>query len=147
MSAMAYPIPGVSIVCPTVCSGADQIKHQGTAPLAFVKGMHRWAVDSPHKGSSNAENVSLWWRYHVYEIISANCPGFICNLSISGRNYSWFTQRGDWSSGKGKSMTPILVKDVKEIWICYKNFKSATDIYVMLIMAKDNPVTTVNSLI
>ena len=44
-------------------------------------------------------------------------------------------------------MTPILVQDVKEIWICYKNFKSATDIYVMLIMAKDNPVTTVNSLI
>ena len=33
----------------TVYSGADQRKHQSSASLAFVRGMHRWPVNSPHK--------------------------------------------------------------------------------------------------
>ena len=40
----------VSIVCSTVCSGADQGKYQSSASLALAKGIHRWPVDSPHKG-------------------------------------------------------------------------------------------------
>ena len=32
-----------------VYSGADQRKHQSSASLAFVRGIHRWAVNSPHK--------------------------------------------------------------------------------------------------
>ena len=36
MSAMASQITGVSIVCWTVCSAADQSKHQSSASLAFV---------------------------------------------------------------------------------------------------------------
>ena len=35
---------------PNVCSGADQRKHQSAASLAFVRGIHRWPVDSPQKG-------------------------------------------------------------------------------------------------
>ena len=31
------------------CSGADQRKHQSSASLAFVGGIHRWPVNSPHK--------------------------------------------------------------------------------------------------
>ena len=50
MSAMAAPITGVSVVCTTVCSGADQRKHQSSASLAFVRGINRWPVNSPHKG-------------------------------------------------------------------------------------------------
>ena len=34
----------------TICSGADQIKHQSSASLAFVRGIHQWLVNSPHKG-------------------------------------------------------------------------------------------------
>ena len=30
--------------------GADQRKHQSSASLAFVWGIHRWPVNSPHKG-------------------------------------------------------------------------------------------------
>ena len=41
---------GVSIVCSTVCSDADRRKHLNAASLAFVRGIHRWPVDSPHKG-------------------------------------------------------------------------------------------------
>ena len=50
MSAMAPQNMRVSIVCSAVCSGADQRKHQSFASLAFVKVIHRWPVDSPHKG-------------------------------------------------------------------------------------------------
>ena len=31
-------------------SGADQRKHQSPASLAFVRGIHQWAVNSPHNG-------------------------------------------------------------------------------------------------
>ena len=33
-----------------VYSDADQSKHQSSASLAFVRGIHRWPVNSPHKG-------------------------------------------------------------------------------------------------
>ena len=33
----------------TVCPGADQITHQSSASLAFVRGIHWWPVDSSHK--------------------------------------------------------------------------------------------------
>ena len=50
MRAMASQITSVSSVCSNVCSGADQRKHQSSASLAFVRGIHRWPVVSPHKG-------------------------------------------------------------------------------------------------
>ena len=40
----------VTIVYWTVYSGADQRKHQSSASLAFVRGIHLWPVYSPHKG-------------------------------------------------------------------------------------------------
>ena len=50
MSAMASQIISVSIVYLAVCSGSNQRKHQSSAPLAFVREIHRWPMDSPHKG-------------------------------------------------------------------------------------------------
>ena len=44
MSAVTFQITDVSVVCSTVCSGADQRK------LAFVREIDRWPSDSPHKG-------------------------------------------------------------------------------------------------
>ena len=50
MSTTASLITGVSIVYFTVSSSADQRKHQSSASLAFERGIHRWPVNSPHKG-------------------------------------------------------------------------------------------------
>ena len=50
MSAMGSQITGVSMVCSTICSGADQRKCQSSVSLAFVRGIHRWPEGSPHKG-------------------------------------------------------------------------------------------------
>ena len=41
---MASQITSAPIVCTTVCSGGDQRKHQSSASLAFVRGIHRWPV-------------------------------------------------------------------------------------------------------
>ena len=49
MGAMASLITSLTIVYSPVHSGADQRKHQSSAPLAFVRGIHRWSVNSPHK--------------------------------------------------------------------------------------------------
>ena len=54
MSVMASQVTVDPMVCTTVCSGADERKHQSSASLAFVQGIHR-----------SRENVSIWWRYHV----------------------------------------------------------------------------------
>ena len=50
MAAMASQITSLAIVCSTGYSGADQIKYQSSASLSFVRGIHRWQVNSPHKG-------------------------------------------------------------------------------------------------
>ena len=47
---MASQITSLTIVYSTVYSGADQRKHQSSASLVFVRGIHRSPVNSPHKG-------------------------------------------------------------------------------------------------
>ena len=51
MGAMASQITILTIVYSTVYSNADQRKHQSSASLAFVRGIHRGPVNSPHKWS------------------------------------------------------------------------------------------------
>ena len=54
MDTMASQITSLMIVYSTVYWGTDQRKHQSSALLAFVRGIHR----------SDAEKVSIWWRHH-----------------------------------------------------------------------------------
>ena len=49
MGAMASQITSLTFVYQTVYSGVDQRKHHSSASLAFVRGIHRWPVNSPHK--------------------------------------------------------------------------------------------------
>ena len=46
---MTSQITSLTIVYSTVYSGADQRKHQSSASLAFVRGIHRGPVNSSHK--------------------------------------------------------------------------------------------------
>ena len=55
MSAMASQITSVLSIYSHVCSGVDQRKHQSSASLAFVRGIHRWPVNSLHKGPVTRE--------------------------------------------------------------------------------------------
>ena len=49
MGTIASQITSLTIVYSTVYSDSDQRKHQSHASLAFVRGIHRGPVNSPHK--------------------------------------------------------------------------------------------------
>ena len=73
MGMMASQITNVWIVYWTVCAGQDQRKLQSSASLAFVRGIHRWAVNSPHKGPVtwklfpfDGVFISTNWALHSY---------------------------------------------------------------------------------
>ena len=50
ITTMESQITSLTVVYSIVSSGANQRKHQSSASLAFVRGIHRWPVNSPHKG-------------------------------------------------------------------------------------------------
>ena len=82
---MACQITTVSIVCSTVCSGADQRKRQSSASLAFVRGIHWSPVDSPHKGPLTRKmfpfddvNMNM-----IGACVQDRCQRFITNNFIS----------------------------------------------------------------
>ena len=49
MGTIASEFTSLKIVYSSVYSDADQRKHQSSASLAFVRGIHRGPVNSPHK--------------------------------------------------------------------------------------------------
>ena len=49
LGVMAAQITSLTILYSTVYSGANQRKHQSSVSLAFVLGIHRGPVNSPHK--------------------------------------------------------------------------------------------------
>ena len=63
MGTMASRITSPTIVYSTVCSCADQRKHQRSASLDFVGNSPR-TDEFPTQRASNTENVSIWWRHH-----------------------------------------------------------------------------------
>ena len=50
MCATASQITSLTIVCSNVYSTQIKKKHQSSASLTFVRGIHRWLVNSRHKG-------------------------------------------------------------------------------------------------
>ena len=70
-------ITGVSIVYSTVCSGADQRKHQSSASLAFVRGIHRRPVNSSHKGPVTRKMFPF-----DDVIMTRNCRSWSTNVRI-----------------------------------------------------------------
>ena len=84
MTMMASQITGVSSVCLTVGWGVDQRKHQIPASLAFVRGIHRWTVNSPHKRPVTQkmfpfDDVILINFYEIWflssSVVSVSTPG------------------------------------------------------------------------
>ena len=63
MGAVASQITSLTIVYWAVDSDADQRKHQSSASLAFVRGIHWGPVNSLHKWPVT-QNVFIWWRHH-----------------------------------------------------------------------------------
>ena len=77
MGAIASQITSLTIVYSTVYSGEDQRKHQSSASLAFVWGIHRGPVNSPHKWPVTRkmfpfDDVIMVRVRHVVSFVSIN---------------------------------------------------------------------------
>ena len=109
MGTMTSQITSLTIVYSTVYSDADQRKHQSSASLAFVRGIHRRPVNSPHKWPVTRkmfpfDDVIMWrlqppfWcrlivRYHEHlnviideELISKHRRYLISSFSANYRS-------------------------------------------------------------
>ena len=90
MGPMPSQITSLSIVCPTVYSGADQRKHQNSASLAFVRWILRWPVNSPlpilwFPGTSFITNGTMFTLllavlYHMYMWIHLQTDAIVHTL-------------------------------------------------------------------
>ena len=71
MTTMASQITSPTVVISVVYSGADQRKHQSSASLAFVRGIHRGPVKCPHKWPVTRKMVpfdDVIMRYMLFDI-------------------------------------------------------------------------------
>ena len=89
---MASQTTGVSIVYSTVCSWVDQRK-QSSVSLAFVRGIHRWPVNSPHKGPVTRKMLPFDDIIMRQEKASENT---ICNTSLFHSGLNLFTYYSQW---------------------------------------------------
>ena len=96
MGMMASQITSLTNVYSAVYSGADQRKHQSSASLAFVQGIHRSPVNSPHKWPVTRkmfpfDDVTMQLRHQPcrcwrtnYSAVSSNFQSTKQSSSISG---------------------------------------------------------------
>ena len=136
MSAMASQITSLAIVYSTVYSGADQRKYHSSSSLAFVRGIHRWPVNSQR--ASNTENISNWWRqqllYHAGESLRFLASDWLRNGSgceaafLVGRQRFPYRSRFNFSV---KNMENMLlcnaIFDIMHIDFSWKIYCGAND--------------------
>ena len=77
MSAMASQITSLTIVYLTVYWGADQRKLRSSASMAFIRGIHRWSVNFPHKRPVTRKtfpfddvSINMW---HIFAYGCCHC--------------------------------------------------------------------------
>ena len=98
----------------TVYSGTDQRKHQSSASLDFVWGIHRSPVNSPHKGPVTRKT------FPFYDVIMRCLEIFVMN---DGRNDArWlYYQR--------------VIEDITKMWsiytvtLCSQNIRTVVFLY------------------
>ena len=84
MDAMASQITSLTIIYSTVYSDADHRRHQSSASLAFVRGIHRSPVNSPHNGQ---------WRGKCFHLMTSSYGDTWGLLSIGAPNIPYTQKR------------------------------------------------------
>ena len=85
MGAIASQITSLPIVYLTVYLGAPQRKLQSSASLAFVRGIHRWPVNSPHKWPVTRKMFPIddvsWHIMQLYSSLVWNINVRVCVMA------------------------------------------------------------------
>ena len=92
MNTMASQGISLNIVYSSVYSGADQRKHQSSASLAFVRGIHRGPVNSPHKWPVTRKmfpfNDVIMYKTNWNNCFCGGpCPGIIITMTPTTHLY------------------------------------------------------------
>ena len=113
MDTIASQITSLAIVYSIVYSSAVQRKHQSSASLAFVWGIHRGPVNSPHKGPVTRKMFpfdDVIMRGEAYYIEIWIIPSW--NFQMLKLKYSWGTEPLPWlliqSAGVIRSSTGVV---------------------------------------
>ena len=129
MGAIKSQITSLTIVYSTVYSDAHQRKHQSSASLAFVRGIHRWPVNSPHKGPVT------WKIFPFDDFIMVLWPCILTVISqrwsrqrhVHPQHQSIYPTKEDSSSS-----APPMDAEKKWLPICRQHFKSYLPVCKML---------------
>ena len=83
MGEMASQFTSLRIVYSTIYSGIDQRKHQSSASLTFVWGIHWWPMNSPHKGPVKQkmlpfDDVIMSEKQNITYLSATSCRGLEC---------------------------------------------------------------------
>ena len=113
MGALASQITSLTIVYSTVYSDADQRKHQSSASLAFVWGIHRGPVNSPHKWS-------VTWKMFPFDdvimIFTLKTPHWLPYKYNIKNSPFWVTKQlcpiDWWSSQRGSAYQCFLLRHI-----------------------------------
>ena len=122
MSTMASQITSLTIVYSTVYSSTDQRKHQSSASLAFVWGIHRWPVNSLHKGPVTRKCFDLMtssWK-HSFEVNTV--PVYGLRLPFDSVRKFEGTAIAKYGTEAGSNITTtnsLLHKELSIVVICY----------------------------
>ena len=70
--------PASGLLTQPLIQGADHLKHQSSPSLAFIRGIHRWPVNSPHKGPVTRkmflfDDVIIWFIYILITRVYQYC--------------------------------------------------------------------------
>ena len=102
MSAMASQVTSLTIVYSTVYSDADQRTKQSSVSLAFLRGIHRWPVNSTHKGPVTRKKFPFDDVIMHKETITALHYRPLC--------WEFPTQRGDNAASVSMLSSPNAIK-------------------------------------
>ena len=91
MDSIASQITSLTIVYSAVYSAADQRKHQSSASLAFVRGIHRGPVNSPHKGPVTRKMFPFGDVIMTYQIRCTRLLGLALNILCNKSKICNFT--------------------------------------------------------
>ena len=124
MGMMASQITSLTIVYSTLYWGSNQRTHQSSASLAFVRGIHRWPVNSPHKWPVTRKTFPIDDTIMIDAAILSD-GGYHLHMDI---------------------IYTIALSSLGQIWPVLKT-KSSHDANFVLTGPKDNKVAIIKTLV
>ena len=111
ISTMTSQVTSLTIVYSTIYSGTDQRKHQISASLAFVRWIHRWPVNSPHKGPVTRKMFPFDDVIKSFGVFS--CRGSNCKLTVDpGKPFEMSATVVNPATGRRYDWEWVIVKQV-----------------------------------